>query len=511
LLHGALLGNEKVCIEEKRVIARPFCPCSLLYLPVLLRVMSRKYYFLLSSIACFCSAAFAQFPVTVNMDESLREMDGFGASSGWYTDEYMTLLDASTRADFIEAMFDPKTGLGLTLHRVRIDSDFEGNSQTYPFINWEHEPYDGQFAREVQDAYDPYLMLSQWTPPPWMKDNNSKFKGGSLLPEYYDEYALYQAEYILDLKNEFGVEVDGFSFQNEPGVKSWASCEWTTAQIIDYLKNHLIPTFIDKGLIPADPSEDWGVDLMVNEETAWNDHQLNAILEDPAIEPHIRIAAAHNYGRNYATRTFDTARSLGKRVWQTEFYNKGREGEDNDTIGYGLLIGRIMHNFFINNDVNLYNYWWMMSASGKDQQGLIKMTDDKTGFAVMKQGYVFGQYSRFIRPGYQRIANSNPFPQLGAGVNGPIDTNVTIGVSAYTNVTGDRLVVIAINDTANPESIDLTIVDTDGSIGTMEAWRTSETENMQAVTPVAVTDNEATLSLPPYSITTYVGETGTDL
>ncbi len=451
-------------------------------------------------------AAGGQYATTVDMDRPVREIDGFGVSSAWYADDYVNSLDLETRAAFIEALFDPDTGLGLTLHRMRVDPEYEGNNRTSPFIDWEKEPEDGIFAREIQDAYDPYLMLSQWTPPGWMKDNNSRKGGGSLLPEYYDEYALFQAEYILGLKKEFGVEVDGFSFQNEPGVKRWESCEWTTEQIIDYLKNHLIPTFIDKGLLPEDPSEEWGIDLMVNEETPWRDHQLNAILRDPAIEPHITVAAAHNYGNNYTTRSFDKARDLGKRVWQTEFYHKGLEGESNDTIGYGLLIARIMQNFFINNDVNLYNWWWMMSPEGKDIQSLVDMTDDNTHFRMMKQGYVFGQFSKFIRPGYRRIANTNPFPQLGEGVTRPVDKTVTLGVSAFTDAAGKRLVVVAVNDTAKAETIDLTIHAGEGSISTMEVWRTSETENLEKVETIAPTDNQVPLALPPYSISTFVGD-----
>ena len=126
-------------------------------------------------------------------------------------------------------------------------------------------------------------------------------------------------------------------------------------------------------------------------------------------------------------------------------------------------------------------------------------------YKIQKQGYVFGQFSRFIRPGYQRIANTNPFPQLGEGVTEPIDKSVTLGVSAYTNATGNRLVVVAINDSADTETIDLTINNTDGSIQKLDAWRTSATENMEPIHPVSVADDVARLNLPPYSITTYVG------
>jgi len=174
------------------------------------------------------------------------------------------------------------------------------------------------------------------------------------------------------------------------------------------------------------------------------------------------------------------------------------------------MIARIMHNFMINNDVNVYNYWWIAdsepSGRDRDSQSLIQYYNEDDTYKIQKQGYVFGQFSRFIRPGYQRIANTNPFPQLGAGVTEPIDKSVTLGVSAYTNAAGNRLVVVAINDSADTETIDLTINNADGSIQDLDAWRTSATENMEPIHPVSVTDDVAILSLPPYSITTYVNE-----
>jgi len=34
------------------------------------------------------------------------------------------------------------------------------------------------------------IIASPWTAPPWMKDNND-WRGGKLLPEYYDSWALF--------------------------------------------------------------------------------------------------------------------------------------------------------------------------------------------------------------------------------------------------------------------------------------------------------------------------------
>jgi glucosylceramidase len=58
------------------------------------------------------------------------------------------------------------------------------------------------------------ILGSPWTPPVWMK-TNSNSKGGSLLPKYYDAYALYFVKYIQSMKKE-GINIDAVTIQNEP-------------------------------------------------------------------------------------------------------------------------------------------------------------------------------------------------------------------------------------------------------------------------------------------------------
>ena len=44
-------------------------------------------------------------------------------------------------------------------------------------------------------------MGSPWSPPTWMKTNDST-KGGSLKPEFYRSYAKYFVKYIQGMKAE---------------------------------------------------------------------------------------------------------------------------------------------------------------------------------------------------------------------------------------------------------------------------------------------------------------------
>ncbi len=464
-----------------------------------------RYLLIAACLTMICFGAVADdHTVTIDMDDHLREIDGFGACSAWYTQRYME-MPPENGDRMIEAFFDPEDGLGLSIYRCFIRPNVDDESTSHPYFNWEDSKRvaEGVFARLVQDRYDPFIFTSEWSPPAWMKSNKSVKKGGYLLEEYYDDYALYQATWIKGMRDEFGVNIDALSFQNEPGVKKWQSCEWTTDQIKTYLREHLIPTLIDQGLMSEDGKT--GLKLIVNEETAWRDHQLNALLKEPGIEPYIDIAGAHSYGTNFPERTFDFAREKGKRVWQTEFYNKGNEGHKSDTIGYGLLIGRIMHNFMVNNDVNTYMYWWMASPENKDSQSLIDMIDDNKDFAIMKQGYAVGHFARFIRPGWFRIAVDNPFPDLGKGITSPAK-DARLGVSAFASHEKSQMAIIVINDTDAEQSFTLKIKNAPKNLEQLSVWRTSESEGLDKCGELSVKDATAVLKMPPFSMATVATE-----
>jgi glucosylceramidase len=85
------------------------------------------------------------------------------------------------------------------------------------------------------------IIASPWTAPPWMKDNND-WRGGKLLPEYYDSWALFFSRYIDAYKKE-GIDIWGLTVENEPLGNSgnWESMIYTPEEMADFVKNHLGP------------------------------------------------------------------------------------------------------------------------------------------------------------------------------------------------------------------------------------------------------------------------------
>lgn len=92
------------------------------------------------------------------------------------------------------------------------------------------------------------IMLSPWSPPSFMKTNKERNHGGSLIKEYYKQWANYLCRYILEYRKR-GYKVTRMSLQNEPkAVQTWDSCVYSASQEKEFLKSYLWPALQEHGL-----------------------------------------------------------------------------------------------------------------------------------------------------------------------------------------------------------------------------------------------------------------------
>ncbi len=91
------------------------------------------------------------------------------------------------------------------------------------------------------------IISSPWTAPPWMKDNKD-WRGGKLLPEYYDTWALYFSKYLTAYQTE-GIDIWGITVENEPlGCgNNWESMHYTPQEITNFVSKHLGKKLLDDG------------------------------------------------------------------------------------------------------------------------------------------------------------------------------------------------------------------------------------------------------------------------
>ena len=361
---------------------------------------------------------------TIDLAALKQVIRGFGGSSAWHGQ----LTDADCDKLF--------TTLGLSILRVRIDPD----------SNWTDEILNAQKAT----ARGAIVFASPWSPPAYMKDNHSTV-AGSLLPAYYGGYANWLNSFANAMNNN-GVPLYAVSVQNEPNINvSYESCSWTSTQMLNFMVNNA-------GTI--------NTRVMMPETFNYLPTYADPILNNATGAANTDICAHHWYGAN-KNQLWTNAYNKGKDIWMTEFY-------DNDQSLNGAIATAVdIHKFLTINNDNAYVWWYVKNRDCN----LI------TDTSINKRGYVMAQFSKFVRPGYNRV-------DVVGGTN----------ISAYTN--GSKAVVVAVN--SGTGSITQKFNFQNGTVGSVTPYTTSANKNLAVGTSIAVSGNSFTYTLEPKSVTSFV-------
>jgi glucosylceramidase len=191
--------------------------------------------------------------VTLFPGTKFQTITGFGGSFTEASAYLLNKLSKKNRDLILDAYFGDE-GSSYSLTRTHINScDFSlGNYSYAPVkgdIRLEHFSIDedrDDIIPMIRDAMTHSregfkIIASPWTAPPWMKDNND-WRGGKLLPEYYDSWALFFSKYLTEYKKE-GIDIWGLTVENEPlGCgNNWESMIFSPEEMVDFVKNHLGP------------------------------------------------------------------------------------------------------------------------------------------------------------------------------------------------------------------------------------------------------------------------------
>jgi glucosylceramidase len=194
-------------------------------------------------------------PIAIKLkhEEVYQTITGFGGAFTESSAYLLNQLGDENRSKVLQAYFGPD-GANYSLTRTHI------NSCDFSLGNYSYAPIAGDIMLEnftidedrddlipmIKDAMaiseDGFKILaSPWTAPPWMKDNKD-WKGGKLLPEYYETWALYFSKYI-DAYKEEGIKIWGLTAENEPlgNDSNWESMHFTAEEMTDFVQHHLGP------------------------------------------------------------------------------------------------------------------------------------------------------------------------------------------------------------------------------------------------------------------------------
>jgi glucosylceramidase len=220
-------------------------------------------------------------------DQEYQTITGFGGAFTQSSAYLLSQLSEANQKDIIDSYFSEK-GANYTLCRTHINScDFSTENYAYDTIPNDTLLENFSIARDLVEVVPMIkkaqevskegfnIVASPWTAPPWMKDNKD-WKGGKLLPKYYDSWALYFSKYITEYK-KLGIPIWGLTVENEPlgNDANWESMHYTPEEMAEFVKNHLGPQLEKDSLNPnvlvydqnrGKELEDWADKLLTDQE-----------------------------------------------------------------------------------------------------------------------------------------------------------------------------------------------------------------------------------------------------
>jgi glucosylceramidase len=215
--------------------------------------------------------------ITVNEGTKYQQFTGAGASmtdTAAYLLNSSGALSSSTRTSVMNALFSPTSGIGLDflrnpmgasdLARYNYSYDDMAAGQTDPSLanfSISHDLTDilplTKQAEQLNSGLK--LMMTPWSAPAWMKDNDNFTDQGYLQAQYYAAYARYFVKTIQAYQAQ-GVHVDYVSPQNEPGCCSGANyptMAWNGSGLDYFTANDLLSALHSAGLSTKVLALDW--------------------------------------------------------------------------------------------------------------------------------------------------------------------------------------------------------------------------------------------------------------
>ena len=441
--------------------------------------------------------ALADAPL-IDWNDPQQTIDGFGASASFHQARNLQTFPKKAQAKVLDLLFSTQSGAGLSITRNIVGDGGvieDGSLWGKPFNgptpsiepsqgvwNWKGDEEQVWFMREAARRGCTRHLSTAWSPPAWMKDNASVIHGGRVKPEFYRAYAEYLSAYVRGYKHHHGIDIYAVSPTNEPDInQKYSSCLWSGEELRTLVRDHIAPVFA-RDRVRAK--------LLLGEHSHWIEDPFAPSLADPIAVARVDIVAAHAYTDinkgyetiAYRTGDFPLARAAGKPIWQTEVACF----DANDTsIDEALYWARLLHTHLVENRVSAWFYWWAV-AYGARRGSLIDLDLEKKRYSTAKRLFAIGQYSRFVRPGFQRVTSqSQPLPG--------------VCLAAFRDPRSQRCVAVVVNENERPIPLSFAAPERRAV-----CYRTSASEELARVGALAATDGTFQATLAPRSVTSFV-------
>ncbi|RKL66991.1 hypothetical protein CR203_14050 [Salipaludibacillus neizhouensis] len=493
--------------------------------------------------------------ININVDNKYQEIDGFGASGAWSLDQIGEDWSEENKNKVADLLFSQEEGIGLSMWRFNIGAGSDETDEEIINDPWrraesfkgdEDEPYDwskqaGQqwFLQAAKERDVEEFIAFVNSPPVWMTKNghgqpDPSVGSTNLKEESIDDFAIFLADVLEHFEQE-ELPFQYISPINEPTWDwNYANQEANRYNIEDMkkviislheeLKERDLDTEIDSpeaveytSLLDDEMyAEFTGNDSHYSSGNANGDYPgkyreyIKEFLGDSEIKEMIgNKISAHAYWSDHYSgedRLIPLRESVREnlnqydpdaKIWMSEYCILGDNGHERDlSMETALDVARLIHFDMVETQASAWQ-WWLAFSPYDYKDGLI-YTDylepgDEENIIESKLLWALGNYSRFVRPGAERVE-----------LQGANDKDDLMG-SAYYKEDDDQLSVVLVNysEETKPVKINVDELPVKKQAIQFKPYVTSEDYDLEQKNLFPA---HKTFNVPPKSVVTLVAQ-----
>lgn len=451
--------------------------------------------------------------VKINETQEYQTLESFGGSGAWWT-QYAGLWDTpylntghTAREQLATLLYDRNWGIGLTNYRYNIGagsadsgkgdySDVNRRAQSFEteagVYDWSKDEGAVWFMQETVRLGAEEVVLFFNSPIERLTRNGMAHMtaGGertNIDPENYGAWAIYAcdvAEHFVDM----GIPVRFISPINEP---QW---DWTSGQEGCHYEPEQIAAVYVAFLKELEKRPKLaGVELSGPESGEWGGktpEYVSAILNNQTLKEHFKAIDCHSYWSN-------TQSKISFRNWMDVHYPDVKirmsewcemvNGTDVGMDSAIVLAKTVAEDLTVLNAVSWAT--WVEVSPGGYHDGLIHATENGSGeinIVPLKRLWAYGNYTRYIRPGFKRVELTGAEEFSGVAFHG----------EEYGK---KKLVVVLVNDSNEEKNVKLS-----GHDGCYERIVSYETSAGRDLVQTSERVANTAFVLTPMSVTTIV-------
>lgn len=356
--------------------------------------------------------------VNIQVDDShtYQTIDGFGYTLTGGSAQSINKLNSQKRKELLQELFgNNENSIKISYLRISIGaSDLNATPFTYNDLpagqtdvslsQFSLSPDNDDLIPMLKEiiAINPHIKIlaTPWSPPTWMKNNNS-FIGGSLKPEYYGVYAAYFVKYIQKMKDE-GISISAITPQNEPlHPGNNPSMFMSAEQQASFIKGYLGPAFVTANL---------STKIIIYDHNCDRPDYPMSILKDPIANDFIDGSAFHLYAGDISALTTVHDAYPNKNLYFTEQYT-GTSGTfvgdlkwhmKNVIIGSMRNWSKVALEWNLANDANFGPH---TPGGCTTCKGAITINSSDS-YERNVSYYIIAHASKFVPPGSVRVAST---------------------------------------------------------------------------------------------------------